>query len=207
MSFFSKTTKVFAYFSLLFAGFIVSAGAQQTNSAYDIEAGTKIVARMDNEINSKVSSVNDTFTATLVEPLVVREVVALPIGTVVEGKITNIRRASIGGKNGKITVSFQTLRLPDGTKRGIEGVLVKDLEAAGSRTKFDALTIVGATAAGGIVGALSKSSNGALIGSLLGAGAGTSIAFLQKGKDVRLRADEKFEIKLTKAVSLPAQDY
>lgn len=206
MNFFSETTKVFAYFSLLFASFTFSADAQ-TVSVYDIAAGTKIVVQMDNEINSKVSSANDTFTATLAEPLLVRDVVVLPIGTVIEGKITNVKRASAGGRNGKINVSFETLRLPDGTKRVIEGVLAKELEAAGSSTKFSALTIVGATAVGGIVGAVSKASNGTLIGAGIGAGAGAAFALLQKGRDVRLRADEKFEIKLTKNVTLPAQDY
>jgi hypothetical protein len=33
---------------------------------------------MDNEINSKVASVNDTFTATVVVPLIIREVTVLP---------------------------------------------------------------------------------------------------------------------------------
>ncbi len=206
MSFFFKTAKVFAYFFLLFAVFIVTANSQ-TTSVNDIEAGTKIVLKMDNEINSKASGVNDTFTATLAEPLLIRETIALPIGTVVEGKITNVKPASVGGKNGKIAVVFQTLRLPDGTRRSIEGVLVNNLKADGSQTKFKALTIVGATAVGGIIGAISKVSNGALIGAGVGAGAGTGIALLQKGKDVRLRADERFEIKLTKNVSLPAQDY
>ena len=202
MNFFFKMTRVFAYFSLFFAGFNFAAKAQ-TESVHELAAGTKIVVSMDNEINSKVSSANDTFTATLKEPLLIREVVALPAGTVFEGKITSVERAAAGGKNGKISVSFDTLRLPDGTKRAIEGVLVDDLEARGSRAKSKALTIAGAAAAGGIVGALSKTSSGAL----LGAGAGTAFALLLKGRDLYLRADEKFEIKLAKNVTLPAQDY
>lgn len=205
MNFTVKTTKVFAYFLLFFVN-VLSASAQ-TGSAYDIEAGTKILVQMDNEINSRASSVNDTFTATLAEPLLVRETIVLPVGTVVEGKITNVERASVGGKNGKIIVSFQTLRLPNGTKRSIEGVLVKELEAVKSSSKVKALTVVGATAVGGIIGAISKASNGTLIGAGVGAGAGTGFALLQKGKDARIRADEKFEIKLTKNVTLPAQDY
>lgn len=206
MNFFFKTTKVFAYFFLLFASFTISANSQ-TGSVYDIAAGTKIVVRMDNEINSKVSRANDTFTATLAEPLTIREVIVLPVGTIVEGKITNVKRAAQGNVKGKITVSFETLRLPDGTKRNIEGVLVKELEAQDSSAKLKALIIIGAAAAGGIVGAVSKASTGALVGAGIGAGAGTVIALLQKGKDARLRADEKFEIKLTKNVTLPAQDY
>ncbi|MDQ6786473.1 MAG: hypothetical protein M3033_06595, partial [Acidobacteriota bacterium] len=93
-----------------------------------------------------------------------------------------------------------------GAKREIQGVLVKRLEAESS-PKLKVLTIVGATALGGIVGAAAKAENGALVGAGVGAGAGTGIALLQKGKDVGIKADEKFEIELTKNVSLPADDY
>ena len=42
---------------------------------------------------------------------------------------------------------------------------------------------------------------------VVGAGAGTGFAFLRKGRDVKIKADEKFEIKLTKNVNLPVQDF
>ncbi len=201
-------TKVFAFFSLLFA-FFIQANAQteiSPTSVYNIQAGTKILVQMDNEINSKVASVNDTFTTTLAEPLIIREVVVLPVGAVIEGRVTKVNRASSGGKDGSLTVSFEMLRLADSAKREIEGVLDKELEAVSSQ-KLKALTIIGGTVIGGIVGALSKAENGALIGAGIGAGAATGAALLQKGKDVSIKADEKFEIRLTKNVVLPAQDY
>lgn len=201
-------TKVFAFFSLLFAIFIQANAQTEISpmSVYNIQAGTKILVQMDNEINSKVASVNDTFTTTLAEPLIIREVVVLPVGAVIEGRVTKVNRASSGGKDGSLTVSFEMLRLADSAKREIEGVLDKELEAVSSQ-KLKALTIIGGTVIGGIVGALSKAENGALIGAGIGAGAATGAALLQKGKDVSIKADEKFEIRLTKNVVLPAQDY
>jgi hypothetical protein len=168
MSFRLKTTEVFACFFWLFASFTITANAQ-SNSVYDIAAGTKIIVSMDNEINSKVSRANDTFTATLAEPLLIRETIVLPVGTVIEGKITSAAPATAGGGAGKIAVLFQTLRLPDGTKRRIEGVLVKDLKAENSSAKLKTLTIAGAGAIGAIVGAILKSSSGALAGGGVGA--------------------------------------
>jgi hypothetical protein len=198
------TTKIFAFFSLLFASFI-SANAQ-TDSIYEIQAGTKIRVRMDNEINSEVSGVNDTFTTTIAEPVKVRETVVLPIGTIIEGRITEVKRASAGGKGGSLTVLFETMRLAGGDKRDIAGVLVNELKAESSQTA-NILAIIGGTAIGGIFGAVSKTDNGALIGAGIGAGAGTGVALLRKGKDVSIKADEEFEIKLVKKVILPAQDY
>ena len=205
MNFWRLATKVFAFFILLFANFY-SAQAQTENSIYQLQAGTKIRVKMDNEINSAVSGVNDTFTTTISEPVVVRESVVLPIGAVIEGRITKVIRSSVGGKSGHLTVAFERLILANGEKRDIDGVLVDELEAETTQTA-NVLTILGGTAIGGILGGVSKSDNGALIGAGIGAGAGTAIAFLRKGKNVRIKADEEFEIKLTKDVILPVQDY
>ncbi len=199
------TTKVFAFFSLLFT-ISISANAQTDYSIYQLQTGTKIRVRMDNEINSKVSSENDTFTVKISEPLKVRESVVLPIGTIIEGRVTKVKRAALGGKSGSLEVSFETLRSPDGEKQKIEGVLVNRLNAESSSTA-NALTIIGGTALGAIVGAASKAQSGALIGTGIGAGAGTSIAFLRKGKDVKIKTDEEFEIELTQNLTLPVQDY
>ncbi len=197
-------TKIFAFFSLIFLSFI--AIYAQPDSIYRLPAGTKIVVQMDNEINSRVSGINDTFTATISEPVRVRDSVILPIGTVVEGRVLKVKRASAGGRNGNLSVSFETLRFADGEKRQIEGVLVNELKAETSQTT-NLLTIIGGTAIGGIVGAVSQSDNGLLIGAGLGAGAGTGIAFLKKGREVRIKADQMFEIELTKNVTLPVLDF
>jgi len=202
MSIWFKTTKIFAFILLLFVSFI----SAQTDSIYQLQAGTVFRVEMDNEINSSVAGVNDTFTATLSSPVVNRETVVLPVGTIFEGRVTKVRRAAFGGKSGILEVSFQRIRMADGSKRDIEGVLVKDLKAETS-TATNALTILGGTAIGGIIGAVVKSGSGALIGAGIGAGAGTSAFYLRKGKEISIKADEEFEIKLAKTVNLPVRDF
>jgi hypothetical protein len=205
MNFWRLATKVFAFIFLLFVNFTFL-NAQTDSSIYQLQAGTVMRLQMDNEINSRVASVNDTFTTTLTVPIKVQETIVLPIGTIIEGRVTKVKRASYGGKGGSLEVSFQMLQLLNGGKQGIEGVLVIELKAETSQTA-NVLTILGGTALGGIVGAVSRNQNGLLIGAGVGAGAGTSVAFLRKGSDVKIRAAEEFEIKLTKTVNLPVQDY
>lgn len=171
-------TEIFAFIFTLFASFI-SANAQTDSSIYQLPAGTTIRVQMDNEINSRVASVNDTFTATLAAPVLAQETVLLPVGIVIEGRVTKVRRASYGGRSGSLEVSFQTLRLANGVKRDIEGVLINELKIESSPTA-NVLTVIGGTALGGIVGAVSGIDNGALIGAGVGAGAGTGFAFLRK---------------------------
>lgn len=199
-----KTTKIFAFTFLIFVSFV--SAQTEFDSVYQLKAGTIFQLEMDNEINSKVARVNDTFTATLAAPVVNRETVVLPIGTIVEGRITRVRRAAYGGKGGVLEMSFRTIRMADGAKRDIEGVLVNELKAESFQTA-NVLTVLGGTALGGIIGAVSRTDNGALIGAGVGAGAGTGATFLRKGKNLSIRADEVFEIKLMKPVNLPVQAF
>lgn len=196
-------TKIFAFLFLIFGSFIVARA--QTDSIYQLQVGTTFRLEMDNEINSKIARVNDTFTATVAAPLMKRETVVLPIGTMIEGRVTKVRRAGFGGRGGILEVSFQTIRFADGAKREIEGVLTEQLKAESPQTA-NALTILGGTALGGILGAAFKG-GGALVGAGIGAGAGTGVSLFRKGKDLSIKADEQFEIKLTKAVNLPVRDF
>lgn len=205
MNIWRKATKIFAVSFLFFVNFI-SINSQTNSSIYELPAGTKIRVRMDNEINSKVSSVNDTFTTVIAEPVKVRDTVVLPIGAIIDGRITAVKRASSGKKNGSLTLSFELLRFENGEKRQISGILANQLKVISPPTK-DILTVIGAAAIGVIFGAVSKSGSGTLIGAAIGTGAGTGIVFLRKGKDVSIKAEEEFEITLTKTVTLPVKDY
>ncbi|MEQ1603539.1 MAG: hypothetical protein ABL999_01570 [Pyrinomonadaceae bacterium] len=177
----------------------------QPDSIYRLPAGTRITLRLDAEINSKVSSVNDTFLATIAKPVKVREAVVLPMGTVVEGRVKAVKTAAGGSRGGSLDVVFETIKFPSETRR-IEGLMIKPL-AARSSNALTALSILGAAVAGAAIGAATRTSAGALIGGAAGAGAGGTVALLRKGKDVRLRKDEEFEIELKKEVMLPVLDY
>lgn len=198
-----QTTKIFAFLFLFFASFT---HVNSQDSIYQLEAGTRIRVQMDNGISSEVSSINDTFTTTIVEAVKVRETVVLPAGTVIEGRVTSVERAAGGGKGGSLSVKFEKILFENGEKREIEGVLTNELKAARSQ-KTNILTIIGGAGLGALIGAATKSETGALIGAGIGAGAGTAVALARKGKNVQIRTDEKFEIQLTKQVTLPVVDY
>src|SRR6187549_1757935 len=125
-----QTTKIFAFLFLFFASITP---VKSQDSIFQLEDGTRIRVQMDNGISSEVSSVNDTFTTKIVEPVKVRETIVLPVGTVIEGRITKVERAASGGRGGILSVRFETLRFENGEKREIEGVLVNELKAASSQ--------------------------------------------------------------------------
>lgn len=176
----------------------------QDDSIYRLPAGTKIQLRMDAEISSRVASVNDTFLAYVTKPVKRRDVVVVPEEAVVEGRVTKVTPASAGSEGGKIEVVFESLKFA-GATRQIDGVVTKPFRAISSNT-FSILSILGGAAAGALVGS-ANSPTGALIGAGIGAGAGTGAAMLRKGKDVKIRRGEEFEIELKKDVILPVLDY
>lgn len=203
MNFFRLQTKISAVCFLLF----VISNTAFAQKAYELPSGTKFRVRMDNEINSKVSSKDDTFTATVFEPVRISETAVLPVGTIIEGRVIKVKSASAGRKNGEMEVRFETMRFTGGETREIEGVLVSPLKAKSSSSAGTVLTVIGGTAIGALVGAISKSASGALVGAGIGSGAGGAVAYLRKGRDVRIKADEKFEIEITKNVILPVEDF
>ena len=178
----------------------------QPDSIYRLPAGTRIKLKMDAEINSKVSSINDTFIARISEPVLNRESVVLPVGTIVEGRVVAVSPAAYRGRNGHLELRFETIRFGDEVERAILGELVNPLDKP-ANGKATGLTILGGTAIGGAIGAASGEGTNALLGAGIGAGAGTAIAFLRKGKQARIRTGEEFEIVLKRDVTLPVSDF
>lgn len=191
------------FFILLFV--IANCAAAQPDSIYRLPAGTRMKLKMDTEINSKVSSVDDTFTARISQPVRNRESVVLPVGIVVEGRIIAASAADARGRNGRLELRFETLRFEDEIERPIFGELANPLGAA-NNNRATAWTIFGGSAIGGAIGAASGKGLNALLGAAIGGGVGTGIAFARKGKDVRLRTGEEFEIVLKREVLLPVRD-
>ena len=115
MSYILGTAKVFALISLFF----VIAGTASAQSIYQLPAGTRFQLRMTDEISSKFSSANDTFRRLLAAPVIVRDIVLIPAGTVVEGRVLNANHAEFGGRNGKMEIQLETLQFANNVFRPI----------------------------------------------------------------------------------------
>jgi hypothetical protein len=197
------TAKVFAVLILFFVIFD-NASAQTADSIYRLPAGTRIKLRMDGDIGSKFSSVNDTFLARVALPVVIRGVTVLPVGTVIEGRVIAASPAGLGRRNGRIDVRMETLKFSEVVDRSIDGVPVKPFKAKRNGTLLPA---VGGSIIGAAVGFAIGSVPGAAIGAGIGGGIGAGAGYSRKGSDVRLKEDDVFEIELKKEVVLPVLDY
>jgi hypothetical protein len=200
------TAKVFA---LLILFFVIShplraQGRVESDSIYRIPTGTHIRLRMEGEISSKFSNVNDTFLARVAVPVVIRDVTVLPAGTLVEGRIVEASPAGIGSRNGRMDFRIETLKFSDSINRSVDGVPSEPFKPKRSNKWFPAL---GGSIIGAAVGFAVGSAPGALIGAGVGGGIGAGAGYSRKGSNVGLKDDDVFEIILKKEVVLPVLDY
>jgi hypothetical protein len=192
--------------ALIFVNLAFSPSARgQVDSIYRLPAGTRIRLRLDADISSRFSSVNDTFVAFVTRPVTLRGVVVLPVGTEIEGRVTEVGHSGVAGQDGVLGLAFETLKLGEATRR-IDGIIADASRPRTSR-RYEIASILGGIAGGAIIGGLTRGKAGAAIGAAIGAGAGTGVALIRKGKEARLRKDEEFEIELRREVVLPVTGY
>jgi hypothetical protein len=187
---------------LIFACTFVSSG--QTDSVYRLNAGTRMRLTLDAELSSAVASRDDTFLATVTHPVVVRDTVVIPVGSIVEGRVTAASPSAGGGRNGHLEVVFESIMIGP-SRRSIDASLTGPLVKGESRL-FQLLAVAGGTAIGALAGA-TKDGRGALIGAGVGGGIGAGAAWARKGKNVRIKKGEEFEIVLNREATLPVLAY
>ena len=202
----SGTAKVFAFAILIFV-IVIPLRAQvrsQPDSIYHLPAGTRIRLRMEGQIGSKFSSVDDTFLARIAEAVVIRDVTVLPVGVLVEGRVISASPAGLGSRNGRIDIRMETLVFSSEVKRSINGVPVDPLKAK-RPNRF--LPIVGGSLIGAAIGLATGSVPGVLVGAGIGGSIGAGTTYGKKGSEVSIKEDDLFEIELKKEVVLPVLDY
>ena len=182
---------------------------------YRVESGTTFRARMNGTLNSKTARVGDRFTATVTEPVYSDNgVVVIPVGSTLSGRVDTATAARKGGDPGQISVSFVSVRLPNGTTRSINGSLTdlstdkaksdNESTASGDKMKNRKLIFIGGGGAGGaVLGAAIGGGKGALIGGILGAAGGLLGERLTKGEEAEVRSGTEFGVYLNQAISMP----
>ncbi|MGI8786153.1 MAG: hypothetical protein ACR2HG_00140 [Pyrinomonadaceae bacterium] len=186
-----------------------------TTRLYSVERGTTFRVRMNETINSKTARVGDRFTTTVTEPVYSSTgVIVIPTGSTVTGRVDLVKPASKGGKPGEINASFIDVKLPNGTRRALNGSLT-DLDsksaksdnestASGDKMNHRKLIFIGGGGAGGaVLGGAIGGGKGALIGGIIGAVAGGITENQTKGENAEVKSGTEFSVYLNQSISLP----
>jgi type IV secretion system protein VirB10 len=186
-----------------------------TESTLTVPADTTIPLRLMNTINSRTTQAGQAIYCETIFPITVGNRVVIPRGSSVKGSVTKVVRPGRVKGKAQIGLRFDTLILPDGTRRslratlsgfggtGKEGFQPKESQIEGASSKGEkagkvAETTITGAELGTIVGAAERSPvKGLGIGSLAGAAGGVVWILAGRGKQIVLPPGTNFELQLS----------
>ena len=172
----------------------------QSSNRVTVAAGTPILVRMVDSVDSNKQKAGYRFTAKLEVNLQAYDVTVAPRGTTLYGVLAQ------ASSSGKFKGSSQlTLELTNIVINGTSYPLmtstyeVKGKGEGGNTAK----KVVGGAGLGALIGGIAGGGKGAGIGALAGAGAGTAVAATKKGEQVSVPSETLLEFRLAHPTELP----
>jgi hypothetical protein len=165
-----------------------------------VPAGTRILIRTIDSIDSSQQKAGYRFTASLETSLQADNVVVARRGTRVYGVLASASSA------GKMKGSSELgLELTDIVINGTSYPLLTssyEIEGKGEGGNT-AKKVVGGAGLGALIGGIAGGGKGAGIGALIGGGAGTAVASSKKGQQLSIPSESLLEFRLAQPVDLP----
>jgi hypothetical protein len=177
-----------------------SARAAQNGRKVTVPAGTRILIRTTDPIDSSKQKAGFRFTASLETNLQADGTVVAPWGSIVYGRLAQASSA------GRMSGSSQlTLELTDIVINGTAYPLltstyeVKGKGSGGGTAK----KVIGGAGLGALIGGIAGGGKGAGIGVAAGAVGGTALAGATKGEQIQIPSESLLEFRLQQPVTLP----
>jgi hypothetical protein len=163
-----------------------------------IPAGTSLLVRMVDSVDSSKNQIGDTFEASLESPLMVGDIVVAEKGAYVFGKLARVKSAGKISGGAELTLQLTGIRVAG----DIVPIDSTTYDVAGKgRGKQSAERIGGGAALGAIIGGIAGGGAGAAIGAGVGAAAGTTVQLATHGEKIRVPSETLLEFKLDSDVT------
>ena len=166
-----------------------------------VPAGTRILIRTIDSIDSSQQKAGYRFTASLETSLQADNMMVAPRGTRVNGVLSSA--SSAGRMKGSSELG---LELTDIVINGTSYPLLTssyEIEGKGEGGNT-AKKVIGGAGLGALIGGIAGGGKGAGIGALIGGGAGTAVASSKKGQQLSIPSESLLEFRLAQPVDLPA---
>jgi hypothetical protein len=172
-----------------------------------LASGTKMDMAAADTISSRTAKTGDAFSARVVDD--VRNAagrVVIPAGSVVNGKITDVKPSPNPSTPGTLTLSVASITVR-GKSYPIEASVdsLETIHKGRGVTTGDAAKVGAGAAAGAILGrVLGGNKKGTIVGGVVGGIAGAGVAASSKDSDIVLPAGAHIIIRLTKELAVAA---
>jgi hypothetical protein len=177
-----------------------ASAAAQSKKKVTVPAGTRILIRTIDPIDTTKQKTGYRFTASLEANLQAEDVVVAPRGTTVYGRLAEASSAGRMSGSSQLTLELTDIMINDSTYPVLTSTYQIKGKGEGKKT---AGKILGGTGLGALIGGIAGGGTGAAIGAVAGAAGGTAIAASKKGEQLQLPSESLIEFTLQQPASLP----
>lgn len=170
-----------------------------SSAGMELPAGTSLVVRMIDSVDSEKNSVGQTFQASMDEDVVVDGRTLIPRGADVVVKLVDDKESGRLTGRAELALILASVKV-DGRVVDVNTQAVT--RASGSQTADTAKKAGGGAALGAIIGAIAGGGKGAAIGAAAGAGAGTAVQVVTGGQRVHIPSETRLTFTLDTPVKL-----
>jgi hypothetical protein len=170
------------------------AGTGRTNR--ELPAGTEVDVRLTTRLSSDDAQVEDRVEATTMVDLYQGDDLVVPAGSIIEGYVSSVDRASRTDRKGSLTIMFTKLNV-NGRAHDVRAYVTQALESEG--LKGEAERIGTGAGIGAIIGGILGGVKGAITGILIGGG---GVIAATEGKDVHLEPGTVLRVRFDTPVRL-----
>ena len=178
-----------------------AADVAQPDTVVELPAGTNLVVRMIEEVDSEKNTVGQSFKASLMEDVTAPNSnrVVLPHGCDVVVKLVNAKESGKFTGKSELTLSLWSVKLGDRVIDVDTQTVTKQSDSRGTRT---ATTTGGGAIVGAVIGGIAGGGKGAAIGAAAGAGAGAGVEAVTKGQRVKIPSETRLTFTLDNPVKI-----
>lgn len=172
-------------------------GPRITRVGTEIPAGTTLVVRMIDDVDSARDQVGQTFRASVDEPVLIDGETVIPKGADVVAKLVADKEAGKLTGRAELTLDLASIQM---NGRMVDVVSQEVTMQSENRTDRTTKVVGGVAALGAIIGAVAGGGRGAAAGAVAGAATGGAIQVLTKGPTVKIPSETRLSFTLREAL-------
>jgi hypothetical protein len=175
------------------------AQAAARRESVELPAGTNLVVRMIDGVDSETNRVGQTFAASMDEPVILNGETVIPRGADVVVKLVDAKESGKLAGRAELTLDLMSVKV-DGRMVDINTQSVsRESDSRGQRT---AKVAGGGAVLGAIIGGIAGGGKGAVIGAGAGGAAGVGAEEITKGQRVKVPSETRLTFVLDTSIRI-----